>query len=296
MSSPVENLVFHLQAKRSGKGWRAKCPAHEDHTPSLSINEGADGCALIKCHAGCDTESILAAVGMTQRDLFPAKHLQPTTNGSTAPTSIPLKLKRKNEQRFDWQACVEAFTQRYLERLAQWRGYSIEFCSWLKQNGLVGLYDCCIAFPVHENGKVVGAHYRPRHGDEWFYSPNTKARPLVIGELVAGDTIHVFESQWDAFAFMNVSGERHGIIITRGSGNGKFIDGLDPAKSTVYAWKQNDKINLQSGKCAGDEWIKAVAEHACAKVLWPRTPEQFKDLNDWTRAGATVDDLLAAMI
>lgn len=37
MSTPVENLVQRLHARRSGQGWITKCPAHEDRTPSLSI-------------------------------------------------------------------------------------------------------------------------------------------------------------------------------------------------------------------------------------------------------------------
>src|SRR5262249_3662490 len=65
------------------------------------------------------------------------------------------------------------------------------------------------------------------------------------------------------------------------------------AGATIYAWKQNDE--LKNGKRAGDGWLNDVATHAGAKVLWPKTPEQFKDLNDWTRAGATSEDLLAAM-
>jgi DNA primase len=48
MSAPVEKLIQRLHAKRSGNGWIAKCPAHDDHKPSLSIDEGADGRALIK--------------------------------------------------------------------------------------------------------------------------------------------------------------------------------------------------------------------------------------------------------
>jgi hypothetical protein len=39
MSAPVENLVERLHAKRSGKGWLAKCPVHEDHKPSLSLTK-----------------------------------------------------------------------------------------------------------------------------------------------------------------------------------------------------------------------------------------------------------------
>jgi hypothetical protein len=68
----VQNLVQRLKAQRSGQGWKAKCPAHDDQTPSLSINEGADGRALIKCHGGCSPDAVLSAAGMFLSDLFPA--------------------------------------------------------------------------------------------------------------------------------------------------------------------------------------------------------------------------------
>src|SRR5262249_51730779 len=110
----------------------------------------------------------------------------------------------------------------------------------------------------------------------------------------AGDLVNIFESYFDAFSFMDVFGERDGVIITRGAGNGPLIAGLIPSGSRVYAWKQNDE--LKNGKRAGDGWLKGVAAHAAAKVLWPKIPEQFKDLNDWTRASATFDDLYAAIM
>ena len=133
MSAPVAILVDRLHAKRSGKSWIAKCPAHDDQKPSLSINEGADGRALVKCHAGCSTDDVLDALGLALSDLFPATLQRQSANGAR---SI-----------LDWHECVEAFTDKHLERLAKWRGYSIEICHWLKENGLVGLFNDCIAFP-----------------------------------------------------------------------------------------------------------------------------------------------------
>ena len=60
------------------RGWQARCPAHDDHEPSLSIAEGDDGRVLLKCHAGCTPEAIVAALGLEMRDLFPQK---PKGNG-----------------------------------------------------------------------------------------------------------------------------------------------------------------------------------------------------------------------
>lgn len=45
------------QVRRSGDGWIARCPAHEDRNPSLSVTE-RDGKILYHCHAGCTQEAV----------------------------------------------------------------------------------------------------------------------------------------------------------------------------------------------------------------------------------------------
>ena len=60
-----------LNGRRIGVDrWQAKCPAHEDGSPSLSIREGRDGRVLLNCFAGCRLTSILNAVGLHIRDIF----------------------------------------------------------------------------------------------------------------------------------------------------------------------------------------------------------------------------------
>src|SRR5712692_7974015 len=62
-------LAERLHGSRSGSGWAAHCPAHEDKKPSLSIHE-RDGKILLHCHAGCATEKIVATAGFKICDLF----------------------------------------------------------------------------------------------------------------------------------------------------------------------------------------------------------------------------------
>lgn len=55
-------LILVLDAVRGGDGqWIARCPAHDDHTPSLSITE-RNGRVFWHCHAGCSQESVAAAI------------------------------------------------------------------------------------------------------------------------------------------------------------------------------------------------------------------------------------------
>src|ERR1700742_3456830 len=55
--------------KRSSNGYIARCPAHEDKRPSLSITEDSDK-LLLYCHAGCSTAEICAVLDIELKDLF----------------------------------------------------------------------------------------------------------------------------------------------------------------------------------------------------------------------------------
>jgi hypothetical protein len=66
----VEILLGRLEGvRRAGTGsWMARCPAHDDRNPSLSVSV-KDGRVLIHCFAGCGPEAVLEAVGLTWKDL-----------------------------------------------------------------------------------------------------------------------------------------------------------------------------------------------------------------------------------
>lgn len=62
VSDVRRDLLSRLTNVKEKHGyWIALCPSHEDHNPSLSVREMEDGVSL-KCHTGCTTEDILAAL------------------------------------------------------------------------------------------------------------------------------------------------------------------------------------------------------------------------------------------
>lgn len=69
----VSTLLSRLSGVRpTGRDrWSCKCPSHEDRSPSLTIRVVPDGRILLHCFAGCDTESVMATIGLTVSDLFP---------------------------------------------------------------------------------------------------------------------------------------------------------------------------------------------------------------------------------
>ena len=52
-----------------GRQRKAQCPHHADRDPSLSITDAASR-VLLNCKAGCDTDDVLADLGLARRDLF----------------------------------------------------------------------------------------------------------------------------------------------------------------------------------------------------------------------------------
>ena len=110
---PIDQVLAKLpSARRSGKGWQACCPAHNDRRPSLSIGEHPDGRAWVKCHAGCPRDKVLAALGLTGDDLRPER-----PSGASRPNSVP----RRGAKTFPTaEAAMAAWVQRFGNRYMHW--------------------------------------------------------------------------------------------------------------------------------------------------------------------------------
>jgi hypothetical protein len=63
----AEEITRELGGQWHGRYGTARCPAHEDHTPSLSLADSGDGRLLAHCFAGCTFTAIqdaLRAIGL----------------------------------------------------------------------------------------------------------------------------------------------------------------------------------------------------------------------------------------
>lgn len=58
----AKQVARALGGRKVGASWMARCPAHDDRTPSLSITDAARGRVLVHCHAGCDQRAVIAAL------------------------------------------------------------------------------------------------------------------------------------------------------------------------------------------------------------------------------------------
>ncbi|HIF59752.1 MAG TPA: DNA primase, partial [Rhodospirillales bacterium] len=83
------SVVLSRLEKVSGKGdgkWLARCPAHDDRSPSLAIKE-VDGKTLLHCFAGCSVHDIVGVLELELSDLMP-------DNPAYKKGSNPLRLNK----------------------------------------------------------------------------------------------------------------------------------------------------------------------------------------------------------
>jgi putative DNA primase/helicase len=102
----AETIARALGGNRAGATWMARCPAHDDQRPSLSISDGKDGTVLVFCHSGCDQRYVIAA--LRERGLWP-------TTGR--PSVITLNCRRHIADEPDTDA-----QKRSTAALAIWQG------------------------------------------------------------------------------------------------------------------------------------------------------------------------------
>jgi hypothetical protein len=158
----------------------ARCPFHDDRRCSFSVWQDDHGRWSFKCHAGCGAGDEINFLELheklSRRDAVKRFLDLAGLNGATPPRSTTT---------FDWQKCVDAFSTVHLERLSEWRGYPVEFCSWLHKCGLVGLYDGCIAFPVYDNGDATMATATGIHAARSPANVSARSLSLELALLIA---------------------------------------------------------------------------------------------------------------
>jgi 5S rRNA maturation endonuclease (ribonuclease M5) len=114
----VEEFLARLEhVKKNSSGWIARCPAHDDRTPSLSVGAGDDGRILVKCQAGCDTADVVAQLGLTFQDLSDSR-----SNTQSYVGSIVAEYDYVDEQGALLYQAVRFEPKRFLQRRPDGRG------------------------------------------------------------------------------------------------------------------------------------------------------------------------------
>jgi len=104
-------LAAALGARRAGASrWMARCPAHQDKSPSLSIREQG-GRTLIHCFSGCDQEAVIDA--LRELGLWPRRE---RTDGSPRGPRDPDR-SADLERAVYWRMAAQPLADQLLEEL-----------------------------------------------------------------------------------------------------------------------------------------------------------------------------------
>ncbi len=110
----VSEFLARLEAVRhTGRGWTARCPAHDDQHPSLSVTE-RECRILLKCWAGCDVREIVGALGLGMQDLFADAGTRPHRPARPTKSAPRLDWRRQAARIEDHATALSSRTQSVL--------------------------------------------------------------------------------------------------------------------------------------------------------------------------------------
>lgn len=205
---PIDRILERLEhPRRSGKGWAARCPAHDDRRPSLTVTEGDDGRVLLRCFAGCSVEAIVAAVGLELADLFEDEGKRGSTHrgGCQARQVVQVgpRLVASHGVRVDTSIGLT------LEALAEAKGLPVDLLEGLGCETVRYFGQPAVQVPYHdEQGEIVGIRYRLSLGGQFRWKKGTKASTLLYGanrldEIREAGFVLVVEGESDAWTLIH---------------------------------------------------------------------------------------------
>ena len=74
----AEDIAKVLGGRRAGASWLARCPAHNDREPGLSIRQAEDDTVLVRWDAGCEQARVITALrSLAANAVRPPRRLDP---------------------------------------------------------------------------------------------------------------------------------------------------------------------------------------------------------------------------
>lgn len=254
----LERVLSKLEGvKPTGNSrWMAKCPAHEDREASLSLAVGTDGKALMRCHAGCATAAIVAAIGLQMSDLFVTPANGANGNGKSVVPAAGVSSRPKMVKTYDYYNADGSHA-----------------------------YQVCRFEP-----KTFRQRHRVGNGDwKWGLdgiTPVLYRLPEVLEAVAAERRIFLVEGEKDADAMAELGYA----ATTAPMGAGKWRDSYsnDLRGAAVVILPDNDEPGQQHAEQV------AAALHAvgCSVRIVPLPGLEKKgDVSDWLAAGGDLDQL-----
>ena len=280
--TPLDLILSLLpDATKSGTGWTARCPAHEDSRASLSISEGDAGRVLLRCFAGCPVDAICEAVGLKIADLF-----SPATTASTSTEPQQSLKKPGNCRQADAKPKGPAFASSDEAVEALERRHGPVSASWTYHDAAGEPVGIVLRWNLPDGKKDI----RPvsRHADGWRIGGMPDPRPPYrLPELADADRVFVCEGEKAADAARSI-----GLTATtsaHGSQSAAQTDWGPLAGKVVVILPDHDAPGRQYAATVTDILLQLAPPAVVQVVDLPDLPDKG-DLVEWIQAqGDTVE-------
>ena len=287
--SPAETAARALGgARKSSSGWSCRCPAHDDHNPSLTITDAGDGRILVHCHAGCTQNSVIAE--LKARSLWP---------GGTD-DAVTAQQARSGPSEVGWTpvfpvpegAREPRIEHPTLGKPSQKWEYPDE------ENRLLGYM---LRFDTPRSDKTFRplTYWRNREDKcEWRYQGFPKPFPLYgLHRLAARHEAPVIIAEGEKAAEYagKLCPDMVAVSWPHGAKSVSDVNWSPIAGRQVYVWPDSDEVGLQAGKevcrrCldAGAKSVRLIKPPSGVAEGWDaadayaedRPPEQISKLFD----------------
>jgi hypothetical protein len=284
LKTPLELVLSRLHKSfRSGTGYAAYCPAHNDAKPSLSINEAEDGKVLMHCHAGCDLNDILSKLELTTSDLFSdsgqnsglmLRQMHPATDSRSIHSSEMEDLHRK---------LLKETPEDHLKELADELNVSLE--SLRELDVVWSTEHTCWLFPERDGqGSICGLMRRYSNGKKYFIQGGKRGLYIPKSFKIRSQEIIVVEGGSDTAAGLTLGWN---VIGRPSAGDGAFhlASLLKKAEGQIYVLGDNDpkRDGTWPGRRGAEKVANTLQKSLTAPVSVTSIPMEFKDLRMWVQ-------------
>lgn len=274
IQTTLEYLSSKVEGYKTAGSWHVgRCPSHDDQAPSLIWIIKADGNLHLNCEAGCDQNNVLAALGLTWKDL--------KTEESLAAGKPERTFRRFNpEKDQEYYNPVKSVDPQGKEVWHDEYVGPIKAC-YVYRDEAGNPVHCAIRIETPKGKKFVQAHWT---GEKWKRGlTGVETVPYRLPEILAAidnaETIYIAEGEKDCDSLC----ERGYAATCNAGGAGKWSDRL-----TGFIKGADHVVILPDQDAPGYEHANRVAKslQAAHVVLVDRfdVPEG-KDYSDWLAKG-----------
>ena len=271
----LDDFLYKLDGvRRVGDRYIARCPAHADETPSLSVGLSDRGRILLHCHAGCSYQQIVTATETRRSDSFSsyapldASQMSMIDAGKKPPRNIAALATLFSSQ-------IESTS---LRRLVRELGASARSLMSLGLGWHKGYQ--AWTFPMWNSlGHIIGIRLRSEAGKKFAVRGSKNGLFIPISTLKA--PLFICEGPTDTAAMLDLGF----FSIGRASCN----SGVSMVAEYIRLENFNDVVIVADNDTSGMRGANSLADTlstTCQLVKIITPPRRHKDVRAWKQAGA----------